>query len=221
VRSPIGPLSLFFSNTWPTPYSSLFYTASCSATTQSHGATPADSPACLAQPAPFVILTATQETESSQAVSKRNSPHLDIFYDFLDLISHEDRIDRTPGALQFDAKFPINRGPTTLNFLPQQKKLTKPKPELQHHRCATSMSPRPRWTHPKNQGGTPDLFMQATPPKELGRSRSVPSSSGKKKLSSGPQLGVNPWWVSALVRTPSGPLRDELPTSQTMKHWPC
>jgi hypothetical protein len=80
----------------------------------------------MAQPTSFIILTVTQETESSQAVSEQNSPHVDIFYDLMDLILLGDRIDRTPGALRFDAKFPINRGPMTLNFLQQPKKLTKP-----------------------------------------------------------------------------------------------
>jgi hypothetical protein len=84
----------FFSSTRLTPDSSPFYT-----TTQRSGPAPVDSPACLAQPAPFVILTAMQETESSQAVSERISPHLDIFYDLEDLILLGDTIDRTPGVL--------------------------------------------------------------------------------------------------------------------------
>jgi hypothetical protein len=68
---------------------------------------------------------AMQETESSQAVSERNSPPLDIFYDLTDLISLGDRIDMTPSVLGLDAKFSINRGPTTLHFLPRLK-LMKP-----------------------------------------------------------------------------------------------
>jgi hypothetical protein len=67
-----------------------------------------------------------QETDSSQAISERNSTHLDIFYDIADLISLGDTIDWTPGAQQFDARFPINIGPMNLNFLPPPKKLMKP-----------------------------------------------------------------------------------------------
>jgi hypothetical protein len=46
----------------------------------------------------------------------------------------------------------------------------------------------------------PHPFMQATPLQELGRSRVVPASFGKKKSPSIPHVYANPHRVSAWVR---------------------